>query len=166
MLCFCGSHSLFSVKLLFSSVEEIVTNLCSRVLCSPSHQVLKRHVLGNRHVAELERKYLTAGWSIWKRHIDDSVEATWAHQSLWDGKKAVSIGFTFIYRRLWHTNRAITLSLGIGEISFGFLRVTRVNLNCSLNLFQHNFCTRPLCRHCNTVWTLCFWPLTPSLHVC
>lgn len=98
MFCFCGSHSWFCVKLLSSPVEEIVTNLRSRILRGPSHQVLKRHVLGNRHVAELERKYLTAGWSIWQRHEDDSVEATWTHQSLWDGKKAVSSGF--IYHKL------------------------------------------------------------------
>merc|ERR1712035_88344 len=77
----------FLVAFINQSDEISLTHLCSRVLVGLIHQVIKRHVLGHGHVAELERKYLTSGWSIWKRHIDDSVKATWTHQSLWDRKK-------------------------------------------------------------------------------
>lgn len=71
----------------FGVMLKNVTHLCSRILVGPSHQVIEGHILGHGHVAELERKYLTSGWSIWERHKDDSVEATGTHQSLLDGEK-------------------------------------------------------------------------------
>lgn len=67
--------------------QTVKTHLCSRILVGASHQVVKRHILGHGHVAELEREYLPSGWSVWKRHEDDSVKATWTHQSLMDGTK-------------------------------------------------------------------------------
>lgn len=61
-------------------------HLCSGILVRASHQLVHGHVLGHRHVAELEGKYLPSGRRIWKRHVDDAVEATWTHQSLRVGK--------------------------------------------------------------------------------
>lgn len=80
-------------------IKENATHFCSRILVGPSHQVIKTHILGHRHVAELERKYLPSRWSIWKRHKDDAVKATWTHQSLLDGKKTPSVWFTFIFHK-------------------------------------------------------------------
>lgn len=77
---------IFYVSVLaLDAVSNSETHFCSRILVGPSHQVVKRHILGHGHVAELEREYLSSGWSVWKRHEDDSVKATWTHQSLMDG---------------------------------------------------------------------------------
>lgn len=120
ILWFCGSHCWFGVTLLFFSccnhykwIKDSATHLCSRILVGPSYQFIDGHILGHGHVAELERKYLMSGWSIWKRHVDDSVKAAWTHQSLWDGKKRQSAsGFpsyftnchTLVYQVKLHNN--------------------------------------------------------------
>lgn len=105
LVFFCCTH--------YKLIKENVTHLCSRILIGPSHQVIKRHILSHRHVAELEGKYLKSGWSIWKRHIDDSIKATWTHQSLWDEKKLCEV-------------KAFTSIVSVSETSFSLLRVTQV----------------------------------------